>query len=70
MDTNMLKSVLVKNGDNVAALADKMGLSTAGLYRRIDGKTQFTYKEIRAIKEIYGLSPEEIDAIFFTGEVS
>ena len=66
----MLKSVLVKNGDNVAALADKMGLSVAGLYRRIDGKTQFTYKEIKAIKDIYGLSPEEIDAIFFTSEVS
>lgn len=70
MDRNMLKSVLVKNGDNVAALADKMGLSVAGLYRRIDGKTQFTYKEIKAIKDIYGLSPEEIDAIFFTSEVS
>lgn len=66
----MLKSVLVRNGDNVTALAGKMGLSAAGLYRRIDGKTQFTYKEIKAIKEIYGLSPDEIDAIFFTDGVS
>lgn len=66
MDTNMLKSVLVRNGDNVAALADKMGLSQAALYRRFNGETDFDYKEIRAIKEIYALSPEEIDAIFFT----
>lgn len=66
MDTNMLKSVLVKNGDNVAALADKMGLSQAALYRRINGETDFDYKEIKAIKDIYSLSPEDIDAIFFT----
>lgn len=70
MDTNMLKSILVRNGDNVAALAEKMGLSTAGLYRRLDGKTQFTYKELKAIKDIYGLSADEIDAIFFTNGVS
>ena len=66
MNTNMLKSVLVRNGDNVAALADKMGLSQAALYRRINGETDFDYKEIKAIKDIYSLSPEDIDAIFFT----
>lgn len=66
MDTNMLKSVLVRNGDNVAALADKMGLSQAALYRRINGSIDFDYKEIKAIKDIYSLSPEDIDAIFFT----
>ena len=62
----MLRAVLVRNGDNVAALADKMGLSQTAMYRRLSGATDFDYKEIRAIKEIYGLSPEEIDAIFFT----
>ena len=66
MDTNMLRSVLVRNGDNVAALADKMGLSQTALYRRINGETDFDYKEIKAIKDIYNLSPDEIDAIFFT----
>lgn len=66
MNTNMLKAVLVAHGDNVTALAEKMGLSTAGLYRRIKGKTQFTAKEIREFKDIYNLSGEEIDAIFFT----
>lgn len=62
----MLKAVLVAHGDNVTALAEKMGLSTAGLYRRIKGQTQFTAKEIREFKDIYNLSGEEIDAIFFT----
>ena len=66
MDTNMLKSILVRHGDNVAALAEKMGLSQTALYRRISGETDFDYKEIKVIKDIYGLSPEEIDAIFFT----
>ena len=53
MDTNMLKSVLVKNGDNVAALADKMGLSQAALYRRINGDTDF---------DAYRAQPIEVDA--------
>ena len=67
MDRNMLRSVLVRNGDNVAALADKMGISTTALYRRFSGETDFDYKEIKAIKDIYDLTPDEIDAIFFAG---
>ena len=66
MDTNMLKSILVRHGDSVATLAEKMGLSQTSLYRRINGETDFDYKEIKVIKDIYDLSPEDIDAIFFT----
>lgn len=65
MNTNMLKSVLVRHGDNVAALAEKMGLSQAALYRRINGETQFTAGEIRSFKNIYELTGDEIDDIFF-----
>ena len=65
VDTNILKSVLVRNGDNVAALAGKMGMSTAALYRRISGDTEFSAKEIRMFKQIYDLTGEEIDTIFF-----
>ncbi len=62
----MLKSILVRHGDSVATLAEKMGLSQTSLYRRINGETDFDYKEIKVIKDIYDLSPEDIDAIFFT----
>ena len=66
MEPNMLRSVMVRNGDNVAALAAKMGLSHTALYRRINGEGDFSLAEMTAIKQIYGLTIEEIDAIFFS----
>ena len=67
MNSALLKSYIVKNEDTQAKLAKALGISTSNLNEKINGKTvSFRQNEIAAIKERYNLTPEEIDAIFYS----
>jgi transcriptional regulator with XRE-family HTH domain len=70
MNSNLLKSVIAKNGDTQYRLAEAMGLQVSALSQRINGHVDFRRNEIRFIKNRYNLSSEEIDSIFFTELVS
>ena len=70
MNSNLLKSVIIKNGDTQEKLAEAMGLPASALNMRINGKIEFRRNEINFIKQRYQLSSEEIDDIFFTELVS
>lgn len=70
MNSNMLKSVIVKNGDTQERLAEAMGLQTSALNQRINGKIEFRRNEINFIKNRYQLSADEVDVIFFEELVS
>ena len=66
MNTDLLKSILVKNGDTQAKLAEFLGISLSVLNAKIHGKrSSFRQNEIMAIKRRYSLSADEIDEIFF-----
>ena len=72
MNKNLLMSVLKKNGDNQSDLASALGLSLSRTNAKInetDG-AQFYQSEIATIKNHYKLTAEEVDAIFFTVQVS
>ena len=47
------------------AYAEKLGISVVSLYHRLCGKYPFTQYEIATTKELLGLSPEQVDKIFF-----
>ena len=70
MNSNLLKAIIVKNGDTQEKLAEAMGLNTSALNMRINGKIEFRRNEINFIKQHYGLSSGEIDEIFFAELVS
>lgn len=68
MKSQLLKSVLVRNGETQKDLADAMGLSQARLSLKInetDGAV-FNRIEIDFIKKRYKLSAVENDDIFFS----
>ena len=72
MNKNLLMSVLAKNGDTQADLADVLGLSLSRTNAKInetDG-AQFYQNEIASIKKHYKLTAREVDSIFFTVKVS
>lgn len=55
-------------GLSVDQLCKEIGISKAAYYRKCNGKSEFTRKEIQIIVDILGLeSPMEI---FFTSKVS
>lgn len=71
MNTNLLKSYMVRHGETQEHLAVLLGITRATVNRKIQNKgADFTQGEIMAIKEHYGLSADEVDSIFFAKKVS
>ncbi len=65
MNTAALKSVIVRNNENQARLAEILEINLSALNARINGKMDFRRSEINKIREHYHLSPEETIEIFF-----
>ena len=70
MNSNNLKAAMAKHNDTQEKLAEFLGLQVSGINARINGKIDFRRSEINAIRERYGLSPEETIEIFFSENVS
>lgn len=67
MNSAKLKSVIVLNGETSRILASAIGISAQTMSAKINEKNgaEFTQSEIAKIKERYGLTPEEVESIFF-----
>lgn len=66
MNSVKLRSVMVLHGDTYKELAEYLGISETSLGNKINERgTEFKQGEIAKIKEKYGLSPEDVEAIFF-----
>ena len=63
--SELLKAKMVAKGVSAEELADKIGINTITLYRKINGKTEFTRSEMQIIKSVFNLNKGEMDAIFF-----
>ena len=51
-------------------LCEKLGMNASTMYRKTTGTSEFTRKEIQEIRDILGISPATVDAIFFATEVA
>lgn len=65
MNSNLLKSIMVLNSDNITTLATKLNVSRQTLSLKIDGISDFKQSEICAIVKMYGLTKDEVLEIFF-----
>jgi len=68
MNKNELVAEIKRHGDTQAALADAIGVSHTRLNAKINGTAgaEFTRDEMQGIIERYGLSPEQVNTIFFS----
>ena len=65
VNANVLKSKIVLHGDTMSSLADHLGISRQTLTLKVSGANDFNQSEIKSIIIKYGLTPEEVDVIFF-----
>lgn len=67
MDTRRIKSLMVLNGDTLATLSEIVGCTKETLSKKINEweGSEFTQSEIKAVKDYYNLTPQEVDSIFF-----
>ena len=72
MNIDRLLGVIKTFGDRQEDLANAMGISRTTLSAKIHGRrgATFTLPELVAIRQRYGLTSEEVDAIFFAPCVS
>ena len=71
MNTKELKSVMVRNGDNVVSLANYLGISEQSFRNKMrENGTSFKQGEIAMIVARYNLTPDETMTIFFADIVS
>lgn len=70
MDANKLKYYIAARGKTLADVETALKIGKATLYRKINGKTEFTLLELRRIIILLGLSVDEIMEIFFADLVS
>lgn len=70
MDKALLESKMKLFGDTGGSLAEYLGITRSTFSSKINGKSDFTQKEITLIKQRYDLSADEVDGIFFAVQVS
>lgn len=60
-----LKAARVRADVPVEKIASELGVNPVTVYRKFDGKTEFTLSEVTILKRLLRLSYEEFDDIFF-----
>lgn len=64
VDTLLLKSKMIANGDNSNKLAEALGIAKVTLSRKLNNKADFNNRETIFIVNRYNLTPEETINIF------
>ena len=70
MNTNLLKAEIMLKGKTLNETAKILGISRSALYRKLNGKSDFTRKEMCRIVDYLGIGLDAALAIFFNEEVS
>lgn len=61
----MFKSKIVEMGSSIREVAAIMGCNEGTLYRKMDGKSDFTRNEIQLFRQAFNLGADDIERIFF-----
>lgn len=69
VNTELLKTKIKKADLTVVCLAQQLGLSREGLYRKLRNRNEFKASEIQKISDILSLDSTEKADIFFAPNV-
>ena len=68
-DTEKLNDAILESGIKISAIANKLGISREGFYKKLNNETEFKASEISAMQRILGLTNKKRDEIFFASKV-
>lgn len=64
-DRNKFRAKIIENGLTTEQVAERLNISVATLYRKMNGTSDFTRNEIQRLKEMLYLDVHTANAIFF-----
>lgn len=70
MDINLLKAQIALKGKKISDIAKLLRISKSAIYRKLNGKSDFTRKEILLLINFLDISTEKAMNIFFNEKVS
>ena len=68
LDTSKLEEAMKQQNVSKGKICEQLGISRSAFYRKCNGKSEFTRREMIEIAQILNLS--DISSIFFASEVS
>lgn len=68
-DGQLLKAKINDSGLKFNFIAQELGITVYGLYKKVNNQTEFKASEISKIKQILNLDQNEVEAIFFANSV-
>lgn len=70
MNINLLKAQIALKGKKISDITDLLKISKSAIYRKLNGKSDFTRKEILMLINFLDISTEKAMKIFFDEKVS
>lgn len=64
-----LKEIIDNNLSSLSELAEYLGITYQSLSNKMNGRSDFTRKEIQRIADLYRLSSEEVFITFFSDDI-
>lgn len=65
MNPTEFKVAQIRAGVTKEEIAVALGINIATLYRKINGESDFSLSELKALKKLFNLSKDDVDCIFF-----
>lgn len=63
---NKLKGKIAENGYNYTSCSEGLGINPSSFSRRMNGKLDFTIKDIKSLGELLNLTNDDIRDIFLS----
>lgn len=64
-DIKLLEEAINDSGLKIIYIAEQLGITREGLYKKLKGETEFKASEIIAVQKLLNLSNSRRDKIFF-----
>ena len=68
-NTELLRKMIDDSGYKLLFIAEKCGLTYQGFMNKVNGKSEFIAPEIKALRTLLKLGPDDVERIFFTVNV-
>lgn len=65
MNKNLFRAMITAHGNTQKDVAALLEITEQTLSAKVNGETDFKHSEIKTLIDHYGLTPEQVDEIFF-----